>query len=221
MTEQEKANSSTSVRPTTRELYAEMRAMYTEMAAEVVYFSHRLPNESEETIIESLNRESLTAPERRMLIRSMCALFETIANLLKFVVLNTRSAEPISEAERAVLTERSYSLKDNGMAAESKARLRTIPNIKFAFNIFAKSKEAEFALDTSAKEWQALERTFQIRDRLTHPHNLSDLTVSDEDLLDAASALTWFHSQFFEVTKMAADALKARSLRQTSDTSES
>jgi hypothetical protein len=137
--------------------------------------------------------------------------------LLKFVVLYTTGPELISEAERAVLTERSYSLNENGMAAESKAKLRTIPNIKFAFKIFARSKEAGFVLDTSAKGWQALGRTFRIRDRLTHPHTLSDLTVSDEDLKDAGLALTWFNAQFLEVTTIAAEALKARSLAQASE----
>jgi hypothetical protein len=216
MTDQEKANISASTGSTTHEIYAEVRAMYNEMAKEVLYFADRMPDSNEAMLAEHPlpSGDGLTPPERRMFIRSLCALFETIANLLKVVVLHTTSPELIGEAERAVLTERSYSLKDNGVAAESKAKLQTIPNIKFAFNIFARSKETGFVLDTSAKEWQALERTFRIRDRLTHPHALGDLTVSNEDLQGAGLALTWFHLQFLEVTTMAAEALKARSRQQ-------
>jgi len=201
MTDRQEINNSTSERPTVHELYEEIRSMYIEMAHEVVYFEQRMTDS---------NKQDLTPAESRMFIRSICSLFETIANLLKYVVLNTTTSEALNDAEMAILRERNYSLKENGIAEESKAKLGTLPNLRFAFGVFAKSKEVAFTLDTSGKEWQAMRRTFFVRDRLTHPHRLSDLTVSKDDLKDAGLALAWFNRQFLDVTTLAAGALRAR-----------
>jgi hypothetical protein len=75
-TDQGKTSSSAPVL-STREIYAEIRSMYKEMAEEIVYFTERMPDDNEETFAGRPlpNPEGLIPVERRMFIRSLCALF--------------------------------------------------------------------------------------------------------------------------------------------------
>jgi hypothetical protein len=60
----------------------------------------------------------------------------------------------------------------------------------------------QWTLDVSDAGWQYLKRATKVRDRLTHPKALSDLTVSDEEIRVCSAAPLW-------MTKQLSDYLRA------------
>ena len=58
--------------------------------------------------------------------------------------------------------------------------------------IYAKSFGSEFKLNLSGQGWQSLCKSVKVRDRLMHPKELSDLEVSDEEILYTKKAIDWF-----------------------------
>jgi hypothetical protein len=103
--------------------------------------------------------------------------------------------------------EESYELKDNGEIKTRSARLRTLSNLRFAFSIFGKSQQIDFAIDTSGTEWTNLVNSLKVRDRLTHPKNASDLCVSDDEIRQAVTSMFWFESQMVELLLQCAERL--------------
>ena len=149
--------------------------------------------------VESFNN----APEdnfwRRVVVRNVFVFQEACSYGLKRLALHQSEIYEVefSPAELALLKEEKYSLDDKGEAhTHDKNFQRFIPNLKFAFKCFAKSHGVSFVLNTSEVPLRGFE---EIRNRITHPKQLSDLTISDAEikiaekvaqwLLDASSAL--------------------------------
>ena len=72
--------------------------------------------------------------------------------------------------------------------------------------LYAKANHAIFALDTSGGEWGDIRNFIQVRDRLTHPKRMSDLSVTDEEIRTAFRAFKWFEEQFIELLMRAVQA---------------
>ncbi len=47
------------------------------------------------------------------------------------------------------------------------------------------------AVDFTGDGWRAMEKTIEVRNRLTHPKRREDIIVSDEDLADLVRANEW------------------------------
>jgi hypothetical protein len=114
-----------------------------------------------------------------------------------------------SPAELAILLEEKYSLENNGeVRVEEKNFQRFVPNLKFAFKAFAKSHGSSHIFDASKAPLKEFE---DLRNRLTHPKKLVDLTVTDSDIEVTQRVWNWFSKEIHDVaTSMRLESLPVR-----------
>jgi hypothetical protein len=148
-----------------------------------------------DTIANGYKRPSdIPQIERRILVRSIFAFFESIAFVLKTTAL-IPNPSILKPEEIALAKEEVYELSDSGEAEIRKAKLRFKPNLLFAFLIAAKACQINFKLRVDCQQWEALIRSIKVRDRLTHPKKLEDLTVTEKEIEDAQIAYEWIFDQ--------------------------
>lgn len=68
-------------------------------------------------------------------------------------------------------------------------------DLKFAFKMFAKALGIPVELDVSLDGWRQLRDAVSIRHRVTHPKDVADLDISDDENALVAGGLNWFDQQ--------------------------
>ena len=96
---------------------------------------------------------------------------------------------------RTLCAEESYELSQNGEIELRPARLRFLPNLRFAFRVAAKAMEVDFSLDVSGSGWDAVRDGVRVRDRLMHPKRVDDLMVTDDEIRMCLWAFIWIQSE--------------------------
>jgi hypothetical protein len=135
-----------------------------------------------------------SAAHRRQFFRSMFACIEGAVWLFKQDSLEQHENGSIvfTTPEIVVLSEIMPGLDGKGMVQELPTNLRFIPNLLFAFRCHARAFEYEPVLSISDHEWGDLKSSVNVRNRLTHPKQLSSMHISDDELRRARGALKWF-----------------------------
>jgi hypothetical protein len=150
----------------------------------------------------------LSQSEKRLLIRSVFSYIEALSYLLKVHALSETEGSTISSAEKMIAEEVTFELGDDGTVKARPAKLRTISNIRFAFKVFKKASGSSFELNLDSNGWQCIQRSLKVRDRLTHPKGLSDLTVLDNEYDDSYKAFIWFERQMMLAMEARIQALR-------------
>jgi hypothetical protein len=176
------------------------------------------------TISSGRNKEEYTPAERRMYIRSVFALIEAIIFVMKQMALSFHpgpDCDTISDADRVFAQEQVYKLTESGDIQVHRNKITLESNIRFAFKLFARAGYISTDLDVSGAEWQALKRAIKLRDRITHPKAISDLTISNEEFNDVFTSFGWltisFVKQFTEIANKALVTEKARGANENLD----
>jgi hypothetical protein len=151
--------------------------------------------------------------ERRLLVRSIFAFVEALTYSIKTLTLTSLDIWKLSTAERSLAADECYDLSTSGSVTTRRAKLHTLANIRFAFDILAKVEGNEFQLDVSQGGWQLLQRSMKIRDRLMHPKAASDLRVSDEEIRDSVRAFMWFEKQLVRLLLVTINAVRGQHSR--------
>jgi hypothetical protein len=173
---------------------AEISSLWTELHSEIALLAkveHGEPD-APATFPDPIGLNNV---ERRLLIRSIFSCIDALTYSLKQLALNANDAFKLDLGERMLATEETYELSSSGHIATRRAKLQTLANVRFAFDLLAKVDEHDFRLDVSQHGWQLLQNSLKVRDRLTHPKKLIDLEVSDEEIRAALRAFSWFESQ--------------------------
>lgn len=112
------------------------------------------------------------------------------------LVLRATGGRTLENAEIAVLLEDEVSLSDKGKLGgrKRKMRLRTLPNFRFAFQMYAEVHGLDYHLVVDGPGWEHMKNGIRIRDRLTHPGS-EKLDITDSDFEAVANALEYVHSQ--------------------------
>jgi hypothetical protein len=145
-------------------------------------------------VIKGRPWNELSQSERRMLVRVIFATIEALIYVMKQIALAAHpdpKCPTISEAERAFAIERDFRLAPSGDVEQRTAKIPLETNIRFAFKLLAKAGTIPTALDVSGPEWQSLQAAIKVRDRITHPRSISDLTISDAELSGVMIGFTW------------------------------
>lgn len=131
---------------------------------------------------------------RRTAIRMIYSMIEAMSYLMKQIALSADDPpySLFSAPERAILAEETYELDPNGIASIKPARLSTLANVRFSFQVLSRVVSLPYTLDVSQHGWQQVREGIKIRDRLTHPKQASDLTVSEDEILLVVTAYKWF-----------------------------
>jgi hypothetical protein len=137
---------------------------------------------------------------RREVVKNVFAVFEASSFGIKKIAINQNNHWIIgfSAAEMAILNEEKYSLSDKGEAlTQGNNFQRFIPNLKFAFIAFAKAHGFPYQWDSSADN--PLKDFEKLRNRITHPKKLVDLSVADEEIKKVHELWNWFSRQFLQI----------------------
>lgn len=132
---------------------------------------------------------------RRNLVRAIFAFAEGVTFQVKQCALGGEAARSFSEAEAALASDMTYGLADSGRVVPRPARIRFLPNLRFAIDLLARAEQVEWCIDTTSLGWKALTQAVRLRDRLMHPKTLSDLCVSDAEIRNALVAFVWLDGQ--------------------------
>jgi hypothetical protein len=145
----------------------------------------------------------LDQTERRSLVRAIFAYVEGVTFAIKdLAIRKTPSSKPASLEERYLAREIAFELDDKGFIRRTRAKLRFLPNLKFAFHLYSRLREFEFTLNTDCEGWRNITSSIQVRDRLTHPKSAESLSVNDEEIRDALRSFLWFDDQLIALIEL-------------------
>lgn len=171
----------------------EIKELFEELSAEVDLVAKASPNESgtEKRYADPI---TLSAVERRLLIRSVFSFIEAIMYRVKIGAFLWDTGR-LSPGEIALIKEEDYELDDSGTVKTRRARLTLFSNFRFAFAIAAKAADVDFHVDYGGDGWRALRHALPVRDRLMHPKRTADLRVTDDEVRNAMTAFVWVVEQ--------------------------
>lgn len=106
-----------------------------------------------------------------------------------------------SMGDVAILKGESYDLRDNGKVSVRRKHWPIESRVRFAFAKFEAALESDSALDVSGEGWSSFREAVEVRNRLTHPTYVADLTVSHQEVALVEKAHEWFKGSFQEVLR--------------------
>lgn len=136
---------------------------------------------------------------RRELIRTVFSGIEGLNWKLKQDVFeHADSIAKLSIHEMAALREETYSLDDRGIV-KTQPRFFPLPSaIRMVINIVKRYRPG-YEVDFNHVAWSNLKVSIEVRNRLVHPKDKSDLAVSDEEVKKCLSAFMWLLALVVEV----------------------
>jgi hypothetical protein len=147
---------------------------------------------------------------RRALVRAAFAQIEGWTFNTKRIALqlNGMFSDELSEAEKFLLKDQSFELDDKGDLRQMKAKLRLSQNVRFAFRAVYHTLAQGDSLKVDGSGWESFRKSIKVRDRLTHPKEVSELEVTDEELKSVQIALIWFGDASLQVISSSAERTK-------------
>ncbi len=159
-------------------------------------------------VLES--RQALQHPTpfvRRQYIRTVVAKVEGFTAMLKRLAATSPGANSISPSEHLLLLEQTPVLNDKGRPELLKQFPRLEVNLRFAVRTYARVYGVDYDLPVSDHEWDHLCRTIKTRNRLMHPKSQSDLDVTDDELADAHTGMSWLDDKHRAVQELIIDKM--------------
>jgi len=97
-----------------------------------------------------------------------------------------------SDEEKAMLEEFTYEMSGSGKARRQTYYPRFEDNIRFIIRAFHKAIRLESKVDLDCQGWNQLIESQRIRNRITHPKSVNDLSVTDADLDTVNDGINWY-----------------------------
>ena len=133
---------------------------------------------------------------KRTYTRAFFAMVEGIIYQFKVVSLQANEHTKVfNQNEILTLKEQAVKLKNNGTAANTKAKLPLMPNIIFSINSLAKSLQITYSIDKDGQGYEAMQKAIKIRDKITHPKNKQSTIIDDTDMEILKNANIWFRDE--------------------------
>jgi hypothetical protein len=140
-----------------------------------------------------------TQATRRDLIRTMFAAIEGYVweyrTYVRSVVEHVGMISPMMEL---ALTETSYSVNEQG-GLERHIRFISLTSMIRLVTKLAQEHCPGLEIDFSNAGWSNLKQTIKIRNRITHPRNLSDLEITQNDIAISQAGFFWILKLIVEV----------------------
>jgi hypothetical protein len=133
---------------------------------------------------------------QRLVVRSTFSIIDSACYKLKelsYCIAKHYHFE-LSEYDQEMLI--GYKINDEGIIKTGHPPCAK--NVKFTLEIASRIFNSNpIVFD---KNWDAFLKTIRIRNRLTHPKSVSDLSISQEEYAIASDAFSWFQKRLFEIT---------------------
>ncbi|MBJ6121393.1 hypothetical protein JAO74_06270 [Sphingomonas sp. BT553] len=156
------------------------------------------------------------APNRRNVIRSVFVAIEGLVWTCREHVRDTAaSLDELTPLANLALREMTYTVTEQGLLLEQ-VRFITLPAMLRLVTRQAQSLATELSVDFGGPGWAALKTAMAIRNRVTHPKSLDDLTVTIHDLSTVRTSFQWIASTTTYIMEM----MNARLLQHNTDMAE-
>lgn len=161
-------------------------------------------------VIRSLERveQSGNMSDKRDLIRTALAAVEGLVGYYRDQVISIAAdLDALSADERIALSELLTIVDARGKISQQVRHLPTKVMFRLVTNIATKVNPG-FQVDFGGGGWESLQTAIDVRNRITHPKTASDLIVSDENIDEAVSAVSWVMTVVIKATAAAILSLK-------------
>jgi hypothetical protein len=138
---------------------------------------------------------------KRNFVRSAFAAIEGLLwQFRRQVELSIESERDLTVIERAAFNDKSYAIGENGNLQE---QTKIIPmTAMFRFSVRAAEMQYnQILVDFSDINWSTFKAAIAIRNRITHPKNVGDLSLSDQDVTTVKDGLFWLLETILHVLK--------------------
>lgn len=136
-------------------------------------------------------RESGEQADKRNLIRAIISAAEGVSwdcrNHVHSILKDFGQTTALLDLAFAELT---YSVSERGLLIEQPRFISITAMIRLTVNV-AKAMCPQLHVDFGSAGWSRLKKAISIRNRITHPKQMSDLTVSEDDIEAALSGFFW------------------------------
>jgi hypothetical protein len=147
------------------------------------------------------------AESKRNVIRTIFASVEGLNWQLRQDLLGTDSLRGVlSHHEIAALSDEIYVVNEKGEVVPQPRFIPLASSIRMVARIIAKVRPG-YALDYNDIGWTMLRKSIEVRNRIVHPKQFDDLTVSDDETTAAERGYFWFY--VIEVSRERVDHLSA------------
>jgi hypothetical protein len=160
-------------------------------------------------LIRERLEKSDTQSNRREFIRATFAAVEGLLWQLKTgLTLNPAIVGQLTHHEFAALQEETYFVDDRGKVRPQPRFLPISTSIRLVVDLIQKFRP-QYQLDFTHMGWQCLRNAVDVRNRIVHPKELSELTISDSDVRDCGAGFAWFLAFVIEVMQEHVDHAKS------------
>lgn len=163
-----------------------------------------------EDVVSARERLQLedTPTHRRELVRAIFSAIEGLNWRLKLGVLeHARRHVELSPHEHAAMMEQTYSIDDRGIVSVSPRYLPLSSTIRLMVRQIQKYR-SEYSVDFGYPGWEDLKVSINVRNRITHPKKIDDLSVTKEEISRCVSAFGWMLALNIEVLSETNEHLK-------------
>lgn len=108
-----------------------------------------------------------------------------------FVAEVNKAPKHISLAKLSVLAGETYFVTNDGEIRAQRLRLPFLNHVLLSLKSYAEAQSVKHRA-RKGSQWRRIERAVRVRHRITHPTNLCDLPITDEEVADIQFSLRWF-----------------------------
>lgn len=110
----------------------------------------------------------------------------------KEILLLWNSMQPrLSPGEILLLEENIPDINDKGLLRLKPVYFSFDINLKFTFRLFAYIFKSSYTPDYSNNDWNLLQASVKVRNRIIHHKSASDLNITDEEMFNLDKGLKW------------------------------
>lgn len=160
-------------------------------------------------VAKSIERHnsSGTQSDKRDLVRTTFAAIEGAAWVFReHVTQSAQDSYGLEADEIAVLRETTYQVSGDGVIRPQPKFIPLVNSIKLIARIATRIVPSK-RIDFSGPGWNSVKKAIDIRNRITHPKDKKDLTLTNADVETGTGALFWLlqeTSEVMEATNLAA-----------------
>src|SRR5208337_337773 len=149
-----------------------------------------------DTALEILSKDD-TPYNRRAFIKNYYSFLEGLLYYMRQEVIKKAMSAPgtLSVAEMAVLKEETYYVSGKGKVQTQEKHLSFEQSFRISFHYFFKHVDS-VRVDYGNGGWRALLEGLKIRNRITHPKQASQLTITEEELERVKIGKNWCDNQW-------------------------
>ena len=146
---------------------------------------------------EKARRSNDNPTNRRNVVRVLFSAVEAEVYQRKRLALfrHSEGQVPFTPAELALLREEQYTLNHKGEAEPKPIFLRLTENFQFSARMLCKAYGLTYAIDKSGAGWKAFCDAIAIRNRITHPKHVHDLSIEEAEFKTIADASRWYRAE--------------------------